>query len=86
MAEPEVGNAGDQSKDYPDNPLVQIYASMPEDQRGKAQPLYTASGASHLAQFFTYLDATYGGSEQYMKKELGFSDAEIAKLRAVMLD
>ena len=70
---------------HPDNPLVKVYTSMPEDQRNKAQPLYTKSGASHLAQFFTYLDAEYGGSEGYMKKALGFSDEEIARLRAVML-
>jgi len=72
-------------KDYPDNPLVQYYASMPEDKRYKAQPLYTPSGASHLAQFFTYLDANYGGSVGYMTKELGFSQEEIGKLRKVML-
>jgi len=72
--------------DHPDNPLVQYYASLPEDRRKVAQPLYTPSGASHLAQFFAYLDATYGGSEAFMKDELGFTDAELARLRAVMLD
>lgn len=73
-------------KDHPDNPLVRIYASMPADQRDKPNPLYTASGQSHLAQFFTYLDATYGGSEGYMKQKLGFTDAQLARLRKVMLD
>ena len=72
--------------DYPDNALVQYYASLPESKRKNAQPLYTPSGASHLAQFFGYLDQTYGGSEGYMKTALGFSDGDIARLRSVMLD
>lgn len=71
---------------HADNPLVRMYAAMPEDQRSKAQPLYTGSGQSHLAQFFAHLDATYGGSEGYMKQKLGFTDTQIARLRAVMLD
>lgn len=73
-------------KDHADNPLVQMYASMPEEERKKAQPLYTASGQSHLAQFFTHLDAAYGGTENYMKQQLGFNDAQLSKLRETMLD
>lgn len=72
-------------KEWPGNALVQFYASMPASQVNTAQPLYTPSGASHLAQFFAYLDKTYGGSEGYMKKVLGFTDADIARLKAVML-
>ena len=73
-------------KDFADNPIVKMYASMPADQRGKANPLYTPSGQSHLAQFFVHLDATYGGSEGYMRQKLGFTDEQLAKLRAAMLD
>lgn len=72
--------------DYPNNPILQYYLSGDEKKRATAEPLYTPSGASHLAQFFTYIDSEYGGSEGYMKKELGLSDADIAKLRATMLD
>lgn len=73
-------------KEFADNPIVKMYASMPADQRGKANPLYTPSGQSHLVQFFAHLDATYGGSEGYMRQKLGFTDEQLAKLRAAMLD
>lgn len=73
-------------KDHPDNPLVQYYFSRAQDQRMKAEPLFTPTGASHLAQFFTYIDREYGGSEGYLRKELGLTDQDIAKLRQVMLD
>ncbi|MDD3799247.1 MAG: tyrosine-protein phosphatase [Novosphingobium sp.] len=72
--------------DYPDNPMVQYYAKMQAAGRTGAEPLYTPGGASHLAQFFVYLDAEYGGSEGYVKQVLGFSDADIARLRQIMLD
>lgn len=71
--------------DYPDNPIVAHYAKTYGDKDAKAEPLYSPSGASHLAQFFIYLDRTYGGSEGYMKQVLGFTDADIARLRSVML-
>jgi protein-tyrosine phosphatase len=73
-------------KDHADNPLVQMYASTPKDQQRKAQPLFTRSGNSHLAQFFIHLDATYGGTEGYMKQKLGFTDGQLLKLRETMLD
>lgn len=71
--------------DYPNNPIVAHYAKAYGDRNAKAEPLYTPSGASHLAQFFVYVDKTYGGSEGYMKQVLGFSDADLARLRNVML-
>lgn len=72
-------------KDYPGNFLVQYYASSAQKGRTKAEPLYTPAGASHLAQFFVYLDQQYGGSEGYLKQVLGLQDADIAKLRETML-
>ena len=72
--------------DYPNNPLLSYYFGKDEKQRAVPEPLYTRSGASHLAQFFTYIDAEYGGSEAYMRKVLGFADADIAGLRKAMLD
>lgn len=66
--------------------MVQLIASLPPEHRPKANPLYAASGQSHLAQFFEHLDATYGGTEGYMKQKLGFTDAQLARLREVMLD
>lgn len=72
--------------DYPNNPILKYYFSADEKKRATAEPLYTPSGASHLAQFFTYIDSQYGGSEGFMKKALGMSDADLSKLRAVMLD
>lgn len=73
-------------KDYPNNPIVAMYMSGDEKQRQVVQPLYTPSGASHLAQFFTYLDRQYGGTEGYLKQEVGLTDADFAKLRRELLD
>jgi protein-tyrosine phosphatase len=73
-------------KDYPNNPIVQYYFKRASGERVKAEPLYTPTGASHLAQFFTYMDQEYGGSEGYLKKELGFTDQDLTKLRATMLE
>ncbi len=72
--------------DYPNNPILKYYFSADEKKRTTAEPLYTPSGASHLAQFFTYIDKEYGGSEGFMKKALGLTDVDISKLRAAMLD
>lgn len=72
--------------DHPDNPILKYYFSADEKKRTIAEPLYTPSGASHLAQFFTYIDRQYGGSEGYMKKALRLTDTDISKLRAAMLD
>lgn len=73
-------------KDYPDNPIVQYYFARSEEQRNKPEPLFSKSGVSNIVQFFTYIDSEYGGSEAYLKKGLGFTDADIAKLRANMLE
>lgn len=72
-------------KDYPDNPIVQMYMAGGKDRPIKAEPLYTPSGASHLAQFFTHLDAQYGGTEGYLKQALGLTDDDIVQLRKTML-
>ncbi|KHK92607.1 tyrosine-protein phosphatase [Novosphingobium malaysiense] len=71
--------------EYPDNPIAQHYARSYPEKGAKAEPLYTPGGQSHLAQFFAYLDAAYGGSAGYMKQVLGFTDADLARLRSVML-
>lgn len=73
-------------KDHPNNLIVQFYFARAQDQRVKAEPLFTPSGASHLAQFFSHIDKEYGGSEGYLKKELGLSDQDIGKLKQIMLD
>jgi protein-tyrosine phosphatase len=72
--------------DYPNNPILKYYFSADEKKRSVAEPLYTPTGASHLAQFFTYIDSVYGGSKGYMKKALGLTDADITGLKAVMLN
>ena len=71
--------------DYPDNPIVQYYAAKAKAGKLEAEPLYTPSGQSHLAQFFAYIDKQYGGSQGYLKQGLGFTDVDIAKLKRVML-
>jgi protein-tyrosine phosphatase len=73
-------------KAYPNNPIVQYYFAKAQTGRIQAEPLYTPTGASHLAQFFTYIDQEYGGSEQYLRKQLGFTDQNVLQLRAVMLE
>ncbi|PEQ14705.1 protein tyrosine phosphatase [Novosphingobium sp. PC22D] len=70
--------------DFPGNTMAAMLAKAGE--RKSAAPLYTPGGQSHLAQFFAYVDETYGSSEGYMQTVLGFDDADIATLRAAMLD
>lgn len=77
---PEVDPA-----EHPNNPILRYYTRDKDGKAPPAQPLYTASGASHLAQFFTYLDATYGGSEGYLTQELAFTPEQIARLREILL-
>lgn len=71
--------------DHPNNPILKYYAAMRAEGEIKARPLYTPSGASHLAQFFEHLDTTYGGSQAYLEKELGIEPAQIERLRTIML-
>lgn len=71
--------------DYPDNPMVKMYVASRAKGPAKAEPLYTPSGQSHLAQYFAYFDARYGGAAGYLKQQLGFTDADIEKLRLKML-
>lgn len=69
--------------DYPGNPIVQYYAAKQD--MPTAEPLYAPSGASHLAQFFDYLDERYGGTEGYLKQKLGLTDEDMQKLRDRLL-
>lgn len=72
---------------YPDNPIVQYYAAAAKKPGGiKAEPLYSASGVSHLAQFFEMLDRNYGGVEGYVTSTLGITPVEIARLRSLYLE
>lgn len=72
-------------KDYPNNPIVQYYAASKAKGEVKAEPLYTPTGQSHLAQFFVYLDGQYGSTAGYLKQELGLTDADLAKLKSDLL-
>lgn len=73
--------------DYPGNPIVAYYAASQARPDGpKAEPLYTADGRSHLAMFFDYLDAEYGGVDAYLQSELGIGPDAMRKLRQHYLD
>lgn len=72
--------------DHPDNVIVQYYMAARARGQTTAEPLYTPSGQSHLAQFFAHLDATYGGTAGYLQQHLGLTAGEIEQLRTVMLD
>lgn len=72
-------------EDYPGNLIVQYYVAARKSGEGP-KPLYTPSGASQIVQFLDYVDAEFGGSEGYLKKALGLSDADISKLREALLD
>lgn len=72
--------------DYPGNVIVQYYMTARAKGQTKAEPLYTPAGASHLAQFFTYIDQKYGGSSGYLEQVLGITAADQSRLRSIMLD
>jgi protein-tyrosine phosphatase len=67
------------------NPVLRYHMAAGERAEKAAEPLYSPSGQSHLAQFFTYLDARYGGSEGYVHNHLGMTIEQIKHLRSVML-
>lgn len=72
--------------DYPTNPIVQYYAAAARKPGGvKAEPLYSASGKSHLAQFFEVIDRDYGGVEGYLAT-LGITAVDVARLRSLYLE
>ncbi len=75
-----------EATDHPDNPIVQYYRASQAKGETRAEPLYTPSGQSHLAQFFLYLDARYGGSAEYLTQKLGFSETQLAKIRTDLLE
>ncbi|OYZ97815.1 MAG: protein tyrosine phosphatase [Novosphingobium sp. 17-62-8] len=73
--------------DWPGNPIVPYYvASMKKPGGPKAEPLFTAKGNSHLAQFFEMVDKDYGSVDAYLDKELGVGPQQIAQLRALYLE
>ncbi|MFN3475294.1 MAG: tyrosine-protein phosphatase [Blastomonas sp.] len=72
--------------DHPTNPIVQYYAAAAKKPGGiKAEPLYSASGQSHLVQFFEVIDRDYGGVEGYLAT-LGITAVDIARLRSLYLE
>lgn len=72
--------------DWPGNPIVPYYvAAMNAPGGPKAEPLYTPSGASHLARFFEVIERDYGSVEAYLDRELGVSAEDVARLRAIFL-
>lgn len=72
--------------DWPGNPIVPYYvASMKKPGGPKAEPLFTAKGNSHLAQFFEIIEKDHGGVEAYLEKELDVSADDIKRLRAIYL-
>ena len=71
--------------DFPNNLMAKFYLGYGEKGLTKAEPLYTPNGKSHLAQFFIYLDAQYGGTAGYLKQKLGFTEANLDTLRATLL-
>ncbi len=73
--------------DHPGNVIVQYYAQAAARPGGvRAAPLYTPDGQSHLAQFFTHIDATYGSVEGYLDRVLGIIATDVARLRALYLE
>jgi protein-tyrosine phosphatase len=52
----------------------------------RAEPLYEASGASHIVRFLDYLDRRYGGVEPYLATGLGIGPKDIARLRQLYLE
>lgn len=72
---------------WPGNPIIPYYVAAQKKPGGAtAEPLFTRAGNSHLAQFLELTDREYGSVEGYLKSELGLSDADLARLRAMYLD
>lgn len=73
--------------DWPGNPIVPFYAAVQARPEGaKAEPLFTRTGNSHLAQFFQLVEKDYGSVEGYLEAELGVTGSDIDKLKRLYLD
>lgn len=73
--------------DWPGNPIVPFYVAAQNAPGGpKAEPLYSRKGVSHLVQFFEVVDREYGSVEGFLAAELGVTEADIARLRALYLE
>ena len=69
---------------FPDNPAAQLFARYQSDPRyAVPQPLKTADGKSYLDFAFTELDHSWGGVSGYLHREIGLSDTDIGRLRAL---
>lgn len=49
----------------------------------RGSPLRTADGQSFLSFAFAAIEAQYGSVDNYLKREIGLSDADFAKLKAL---
>jgi protein-tyrosine phosphatase len=68
--------------------MIVQYCAQAAAQLGgiRAEPLYTADGPSHLAQFFTHIEATYGSVDAYLDRVLGIKARVIERVRALYLE
>ena len=71
---------------YPDNATAQYFAKIQADGRMmKPQPLYDTEKRALIEYAFQEMESRYGSVEGYLKKEVGLTPADFAKLRATYL-
>lgn len=72
---------------HPGDVAAQLFARFQQDPAAaKPQPLKTADGTAFLTFAFDEIETKWGSVDTYLAKEVGVSQADIAKLRADYLE
>jgi protein-tyrosine phosphatase len=72
---------------HPNDPVVQMFAQYRKAPNWKTPtPLKDAEGRPFLDGAFAEIDAKWGSVDNYLAKEIGVSQADVAKLRAMYLE
>jgi protein-tyrosine phosphatase len=67
---------------HPNDPVAQYYAKLQGDASGlKPQPLVDGSGRPFLIGAFEEIDAKWGSTDAYLRREVGLSDADRVSLQ-----
>ncbi len=72
---------------HPNDPAVQLFAQYRKDPNWKTPtPLTDAQGRPFLDGAFAEIDEKWGSVDNYLAKEIGVSQADIARLRTLYLE
>lgn len=71
---------------HPNDPIAAFFAAAQKNGKDAPQPLFGEDGVSILGATFAMIDAQWGSVEGYLRKVVGLTDADFARLRATYLE